>query len=156
MWVEGDPIRLEQIISNLLENAAKYTEPGGRIELTLREEHGEAPLSVRDTGIGLAPETVESIFELFTQLRRSIANLVEIARDIRRWALKDQVVRLNQVLRGHNAYYGLAGTWRSIHRVDRFVERCWHKMLRSRSWAARITREVYCETYFRYSAQRSP
>ena len=64
-------------------------------------------------------------------------------RAMRHWSLKDQVCRLNQSLRGHYAYYGLAGNWRSLHRVYRFVERYWHKMLCSRSWAARLTWEVF-------------
>ncbi len=71
--VNGDPIRLEQIVSNLLENAARYTEPGGRLEVKLREENDQALLSVSDNGIGLAPDTLESIFDLFTQVDRSLA-----------------------------------------------------------------------------------
>jgi group II intron reverse transcriptase/maturase len=78
-----------------------------------------------------------------SRLRRTMANLKELMRDIRHWSLKDQVGRLNQSLRGHYAYYGLAGNWRSLHKVYRFVERYWHKMLCSRSWAARITWEVF-------------
>jgi RNA-directed DNA polymerase len=78
-----------------------------------------------------------------SRLRRSMASLRELMRDIRHWSLKDQVCRLNQALRGHYAYYGLAGNWRSLHRVYRFVERYWHKMLCSRSWAARFTWEVF-------------
>jgi RNA-directed DNA polymerase len=78
-----------------------------------------------------------------SRLRRSMASLRELMRDIRHWPLKDQVNRLNQTLRGHYAYYGLAGNWRSLHRVYRFVERYWHKMLCSRSWAARLTWEVF-------------
>jgi CheY-like chemotaxis protein len=73
IYVDGDPIRLEQVVSNLLENAAKYTDPGGRIELTLTRDEGEAVLSVRDSGIGLAPEMLENIFDLFTQVDRSLA-----------------------------------------------------------------------------------
>lgn len=78
-----------------------------------------------------------------SRLRRTIANLGELMRDVRHWSLKDQVEKLNQSLRGHYAYYGLAGNWRSMHRVYRFVERYWHKMLCSRSWAARLTWEVF-------------
>src|ERR1035441_4314002 len=72
-----------------------------------------------------------------------MANLTELMRDIRHWSLKDQVFRLNQVLRGHYAYYGIAGNVRSLRKVYRFVERYWHKMLCSRSWAARITWAVF-------------
>jgi group II intron reverse transcriptase/maturase len=78
-----------------------------------------------------------------SRLRRSIANLAEVMRDIRHWSLRDQVKRLNQVLRGHYAYYGLPGNGRSLHKVYRFAERYWHKMLCSRSWAARLTWEVF-------------
>ena len=71
--VDGDPVRLEQVISNLLENAAKYTDPGGRITLALTQDQSEAVLRVRDTGIGLAPEMLENIFDLFTQVDSSLA-----------------------------------------------------------------------------------
>ena len=71
--VYGDAVRLEQVVSNLLENAAKYTEPGGRIELELAEEDGEALLSVRDNGIGIASDRLENIFDLFTQVDSSVA-----------------------------------------------------------------------------------
>ena len=56
LWVEGDSTRLEQIVSNLLNNAAKYTEPGGRITITLGHEADQAVLTVQDTGIGMTPE----------------------------------------------------------------------------------------------------
>jgi hypothetical protein len=52
-----------------------------------------------------------------------MTHLTALMRDIRHWSLKDQVFRLNQVLRGHYAYYGVAGNWRSLHKVYRFVER---------------------------------
>ena len=70
--VDGDPVRLEQVIANLLDNAAKYTEPGGTIRLAVAQEGNEAVLSVKDSGIGLAPEVLESIFEPFTQVDRSL------------------------------------------------------------------------------------
>jgi two-component system CheB/CheR fusion protein len=74
VWVDGDPVRLEQIMSNLLDNAAKYTASGGRIAVKLTQNNGEALLSVRDNGIGLAPDTRESIFDLFSQVDRSLAH----------------------------------------------------------------------------------
>jgi len=70
---EGDPVRLAQVMSNLLTNAARYTEPGGRLWLRVRRDGLEAvEISVRDTGIGLAPEVREQVFELFFQGKRSI------------------------------------------------------------------------------------
>jgi PAS domain S-box-containing protein len=68
--LEGDPIRLEQILTNLLNNAAKYTEEGGRIWLTAAREGNEVVLRVRDTGIGIAPDMLPRIFDLFVQAER--------------------------------------------------------------------------------------
>ncbi len=70
VWLQADPTRLGQVLTNLLSNAAKYTDPGGRIDLNLTRDHeaGEVVLRVRDTGIGLAPEALTQIFELFTQV----------------------------------------------------------------------------------------
>jgi len=73
-WVDGDPVRLEQVLSNLLDNAAKYTAPGGRIAVKLTQDQGQAVLSVCDNGVGLAPGTLESIFDLFSQVDRSLAH----------------------------------------------------------------------------------
>jgi two-component system, chemotaxis family, CheB/CheR fusion protein len=65
--IDGDPIRLKQVISNLLSNAAKYTDPAGRIALTIERQDGEALLRVHDTGIGMDSETLHHVFELFYQ-----------------------------------------------------------------------------------------
>ena len=69
---EGDPVRLAQVVSNLLTNAARYTEPGGRIWLSARRDGDAIAICVRDTGIGLAPEMRDQVFELFFQGKRSI------------------------------------------------------------------------------------
>jgi signal transduction histidine kinase/CheY-like chemotaxis protein len=66
--LEADPVRLAQVVANLLTNAAKYTEPGGRITLTARREGDRAVLSVRDTGIGIAPDMLPKVFDLFVQV----------------------------------------------------------------------------------------
>jgi PAS domain S-box-containing protein len=70
LTVSADPVRLSQIISNLLNNAAKYTEAGGQIWLTIRREDNWVDISVRDTGIGIAPEMLPNVFQLFTQIDR--------------------------------------------------------------------------------------
>ncbi|HXG09974.1 MAG TPA: ATP-binding protein, partial [Gemmataceae bacterium] len=72
LWVEADPVRLEQIISNLLNNAAKYTDPGGRVWLTTERADDWAVLRVRDTGIGIPQEIQAHIFDLFIQADRSL------------------------------------------------------------------------------------
>jgi len=67
LWLEADTVRLAQIIVNLINNAAKYTERGGRVWLTAETEGKEAVIHVRDTGAGIAAELLPHIFELFTQ-----------------------------------------------------------------------------------------
>ena len=66
--LQADPVRLSQVLCNLLTNAAKYTDAGGRIELTARRLGAELELSVRDNGIGLPPHSRKHIFEMFGQL----------------------------------------------------------------------------------------
>jgi signal transduction histidine kinase len=68
LMVRGDPVRLAQIVGNLLHNAAKYTGEGGSIVLAAREHQGRAEISVRDTGIGISHDAIPHIFELFTQI----------------------------------------------------------------------------------------
>ena len=70
--VNVDPVRLTQALGNILGNAAKYTDPGGRIRLTAGERDGDVEIRVRDSGIGIAEELLPRIFELFTQLDRSL------------------------------------------------------------------------------------
>ena len=72
VWVQGDAARLEQVIVNLLANAAKYTLDGGRISVVVRQEGEECVVRVRDTGIGIAPELLPQIFELFSQADQSL------------------------------------------------------------------------------------
>lgn len=79
VWIQGDVTRLEQIIENLLSNAAKFTHPGGQIAITAAREDARAPgggaevvLRVRDNGIGVSPEALPRLFELFTQAERSL------------------------------------------------------------------------------------
>jgi PAS domain S-box-containing protein len=69
---EADAVRLEQVVANLLNNAAKYTEPGGRIELRLERDGEQAVLSVADNGIGMGPDLLPHVFDLFTQGSRSL------------------------------------------------------------------------------------
>ena len=72
IWLHADAARLEQVAVNLLTNAAKYTDQGGHVWLTLEQEGEEAVLRVRDTGVGIAPDVLPRIFELFTQAERSL------------------------------------------------------------------------------------
>lgn len=80
LWLHADAIRLEQVLVNLLTNAIKYTDEGGRIWLSVELEDGVAPkagakvavLRVRDTGIGISPELLPNIFDIFMQAERTI------------------------------------------------------------------------------------
>jgi PAS domain S-box-containing protein len=68
-----DPVRITQVISNLLTNAAKYTPPGGRIELTAEVDESRILIRVRDNGIGIPPDGLERIFAMFSQLERPLS-----------------------------------------------------------------------------------
>jgi PAS domain S-box-containing protein len=67
LMLQGDAVRLEQVIVNLLNNAAKYTESGGQIRVSTEQNADQACLRVRDNGMGMSPATLASIFELYTQ-----------------------------------------------------------------------------------------
>ncbi len=71
--IEADAVRLAQVFSNLLINAAKYTDPGGRIELMVAEKGTEVVVTVRDNGIGISPETMPRLFTLFAQEQSALA-----------------------------------------------------------------------------------
>jgi two-component system, sensor histidine kinase len=66
-WVDGDPTRLEQIATNLIDNALKYTPPGGAITIAVTEEGDEVVLTVRDTGVGISQELLPHVFDVFVQ-----------------------------------------------------------------------------------------
>jgi signal transduction histidine kinase len=66
-WVDADPTRLEQIVSNLLGNAVKYTPAGGRIDIDVRPLKEEAVFVVRDSGIGMSEQLLSNVFETFVQ-----------------------------------------------------------------------------------------
>jgi len=67
LWLEGDPVRLTQVLSNLLNNAAKYTDAGGVISLSARRDGDTAVIQVRDNGCGIDPGGLERIFEMFSR-----------------------------------------------------------------------------------------
>ena len=89
--VEADPDKVRQIIVNLLSNAAKFTPPGGAVEIACEAESSRVKVLVRDTGVGIPPEKLQLIFEPFVQLDRSLTNVQEgsglglaISRDLAR------------------------------------------------------------------------
>lgn len=72
IFLEADEARIVQVLVNLLNNAVKYTERGGKITVSATREGDEAVLRVRDTGVGIEPEMLSAIFDLFTQIGRSL------------------------------------------------------------------------------------
>ena len=70
-WVQGDTVRLTQVLVNLLNNAARYTDDGGRIRVAVRQTGEHAVVEVQDSGIGIVPDQLPQVFELFAQLDRS-------------------------------------------------------------------------------------
>jgi PAS domain S-box-containing protein len=72
LWLDADPARLVQMLSNLLDNAAKYTQPGGSIRVAVEQEGGKAVVSVTDTGIGIPLDMLERVFDMFAQVDQSL------------------------------------------------------------------------------------
>jgi signal transduction histidine kinase len=71
VWVQADPWRLEQVFVNLLSNASRYTDAGGELAAWVHVRDGQAVVRIRDSGIGLAPEALTHIFDLFMQVDES-------------------------------------------------------------------------------------
>lgn len=69
LWISGDEVRLTQVLSNLLNNAARYTEPGGAVHVSCIERDGGVEFAVRDNGRGISPELLPRVFDLFMQER---------------------------------------------------------------------------------------
>ncbi len=72
--LNADPVRLEQVLTNLLNNAAKYTDPGGRVWLAAETQDGDVVLRVRDSGVGIDPEMLPHVFDPFWQLERTLCH----------------------------------------------------------------------------------
>jgi len=72
VYVDGDPTRLQQVFTNLVDNAIKFTRAGGEIEVSLTEAHGMAVVCVRDDGVGIEPAVLDEVFTLFFQSQTSI------------------------------------------------------------------------------------
>ena len=89
-----------------------------------------------------------------SRLRRSLAHLRDLMRRCRHLPIGEQVANLNQVLRGHYAYYGIGGNFRALQRVHRFAERYWYKMLCSRSRKGHFRWEVFNRIKARWPLQR--
>jgi len=72
VWLDADPVRLAQVFANLLTNSAKYTDPGGRIHMTAGIDGNRLHVTIRDTGIGIAPDMLGRIFDMFAQAKPAL------------------------------------------------------------------------------------
>ena len=72
IYLDADPVRLSQVFSNLLDNACKYTEPGGRVTVIAERRGSDVVVKVTDNGIGIPPDMLGSVFDMFTQVDRSL------------------------------------------------------------------------------------
>ncbi|MGZ5092781.1 MAG: ATP-binding protein [Burkholderiales bacterium] len=73
LWIRADPVRIEQVIGNLVTNAAKFTPEGGTIVVEARGDSGAARVTVRDSGVGIRPDIINAVFDLFTQDTHTLA-----------------------------------------------------------------------------------
>jgi len=73
LWVEGDPVRLAQMVGNLLNNAQRFTPPGGRVRVSAQAREGRAQVDVEDTGVGIPPELQARLFDPFSQADQDLA-----------------------------------------------------------------------------------
>ena len=71
VWLDADPVRLTQVFNNLIHNACRYTPEGGRIALAVEKLDGEAVVTIRDNGVGIPADKLESIFEMFAQVQEA-------------------------------------------------------------------------------------
>ena len=74
VWLQGDAERLEQVFVNLLINAAKYTDVGGHVRLSVKQEANQAIVSIRDSGVGIAADVLPKVFDLYVQANPSSRN----------------------------------------------------------------------------------
>jgi PAS domain S-box-containing protein len=72
IYLHADPVRLSQVFNNLFNNACKYTEPKGHVWLTAERQGGDVVVTVKDTGLGIPPDKLAGVFEMFTQVDRSL------------------------------------------------------------------------------------
>ncbi|MEO8572814.1 MAG: ATP-binding protein [Pyrinomonadaceae bacterium] len=72
IFIDADPVRITQVVTNLLNNASKFTKAGGTISVAVESDGDRATISVKDTGIGIPEEMLDKVFEMFTQVDRSL------------------------------------------------------------------------------------
>jgi RNA-directed DNA polymerase len=153
----ADALRVQQVLSKRLGKFSLTLEPTktklvefGRFAQRHAGKHGRnRPETIYFLGFTLyCTRNLKGNFRVGmrterSRLQRTLMRLQDLMRRMRHLPVKEQVDNLNVLLRGHYAYFGIAGNFRALHRVYRTVERYWHKMLCSRSWKGAITWSVF-------------
>ena len=107
LWVNGDDVRLQQVFSNVLLNACKYSPRGADIEMSAREDNGRAVIVVRDTGIGIRPEMLEHIFDPFVREAGEVADGIGIGLTL----VRNLVMQHGGQITAHSEGLGLGSTF---------------------------------------------
>jgi hypothetical protein len=153
----ADALRVQQVLSKRLGKFSLTLEPTktklvefGRFAQRHAGKHGRRrPETIYFLGFTLfCTRNLKGNFRIGmrterSRLQRTLMRLQDLMRRMRHLPVKEQVDNLNLILRGHYAYFGIAGNFRALHRVYRTVERYWHKMLCSRSWKGAIKWSVF-------------
>jgi RNA-directed DNA polymerase len=153
----ADALRVQQVLSKRLGKFSLTLEPTktklvefGRFAQRHAGKHGRRrPETIYFLGFTLyCTRNLKGNFRIGmrterSRLQRTLMRLQDLMRRMRHLPVKEQVDNLNLILRGHYAYFGIAGNFRALHRVYRAVERYWHKMLCSRSWKGTIKWSVF-------------
>jgi RNA-directed DNA polymerase len=153
----GDALRVQQVLSKRLGRFNLTLEPTktrlvefGRFAQRHAGKHGrKRPETIYFLGFTLyCTRNLKGNFRIGmrterSRLQRTLMRLQDLMRRMRHLPVKEQVDNLNVLLRGHYAYFGIAGNFRALQKVYRAVERYWHKMLCSRSWKGRIRWTVF-------------
>jgi group II intron reverse transcriptase/maturase len=161
----ADALRVQQVLSKRLRKFALTLETTktklvefGRFAQRHAGEHGrKRPETIYFLGFTLyCTRNLKGNFRIGmrtekSRLQRTLMRLQDLMRRMRHLPVTEQVDNLNVLLRGHYAYFGIAGNFRALQKVYRAVERYWHKMLCSRSWKGAI-----CWTLFHQIRARSP
>jgi group II intron reverse transcriptase/maturase len=154
--LRSDAIRFQDALVKRLEKFSLELEPKktrlvefGRFALRMAKEGGKRLKTIYFLGFThFCTRNRKGNFMVGRQIeksrfRRSVQSIQSLMREIRHYSLREQVEKINQVLRGHYAYYGVGGNFKSLFKIHRFTERYWHKMLCSRSRKSYITWERF-------------
>jgi RNA-directed DNA polymerase len=164
----ADALRVQQVLSKRLGKFNLTLEPTktslvefGRFAQRQASKHGrKRPETIYFLGFTLyCTRNLKGNFRIGmrterSRLQRTLMRLQDLMRRMRHLPVKEQVDNLNLVLRGHYAYFGIAGNFRALQKVYRAVERYWHKMLCSRSWKGGITWTVFHRIKAQFSLVR--